>query len=374
MKVRLLSAVMALLVGLLAVLLLDLALGTAGGALAQEPEPCPPDFHWEQFSGQCCVQDYETLPDHARIGYTGNSICDDGYTGIYKQRATTSGLGPPGCPQYTSFAFLAECVSRGSGAGGVIGGGGAIRDISTAIYEGGSGPSPEDLATVGGAGVGVLLLTGGAILVLRPRATSWEQLHDRLLARDRQTIAREFEQAFREEKAALEELEKVRRKQWDLTSKKDFLQMDLKRWDAYLRDLEGQAGRLGRYGTLTGVMSIIFSLIGGGALPTGLSVAMSGAGILTGETGGTVQQLKDAAQQAIAEIEDRLRVADENVRKYDRVVEIAADRVRDTRGRADYVEEELRGFAGEDFWPRRERPILSGESTFDDWLAGRRGH
>jgi len=140
----------ALLTGLLAVFLLDVALG-APGTLAQEKENCPRDFHWERMSGQCCVQDFDTIPDHGRIGYTGNSICDDGYTGIYERRATTDGEGPPGCPNYTSFVFLEECVKKGSGAGGVTGGGGVIRDASEALYRSGGGPSDKDLAAAGAA-------------------------------------------------------------------------------------------------------------------------------------------------------------------------------------------------------------------------------
>jgi hypothetical protein len=136
---------------------------------AQEPESknCPAGFHWERMSGQCCVQDYETIPEHGRIGYTGNSICDDGYGAVYERRPTTDGQGPPGCPGYTSFVFLTECrLSDGAAAaGGGLGGGGAIRDLSDALYDAGSGPSAKDLAATG-AITGGLLAGGltGAIL------------------------------------------------------------------------------------------------------------------------------------------------------------------------------------------------------------------
>lgn len=86
-------------------------------AAAQDADPerlnCPVGFHWERMSGQCCVQDWETLPANGKIGYTGNSLCEDGFQGEYEQRPTTDGLGLPGCPNYTSFAFLTACRAPG---------------------------------------------------------------------------------------------------------------------------------------------------------------------------------------------------------------------------------------------------------------------
>jgi len=162
-----------------------LCLAAGSPAWAQvERKNCPGDFHWERMSGQCCVQDYETIPEHGRIGYTGNSICDDGYAGIYERRPTTDGQGPPGCPGYTSFVFLKECrESDGGGAasggsapsgGGTISGGGApgnrveeaIRDASEALYSGGGGPSNKDLALAGGLMGGIGLLAGMGTFVL----------------------------------------------------------------------------------------------------------------------------------------------------------------------------------------------------------------
>lgn len=50
--------------------------------LAQERANCPNGFFWERMSGQCCVQDRATLPGYGRIGYTGNSLCAEGYEGV----------------------------------------------------------------------------------------------------------------------------------------------------------------------------------------------------------------------------------------------------------------------------------------------------
>ena len=84
---------------------------SATSARAQERENCPDGFFWERMSGQCCVQDRKTLPRNGKIGYTGNSLCIEGYEGIYERRPTTNGEGPPGCPGYTSFVYLVECVT-----------------------------------------------------------------------------------------------------------------------------------------------------------------------------------------------------------------------------------------------------------------------
>jgi len=86
-----------------------------GGKLAiaegQDNKNCPSGFRWERMSGQCCVQDRSTLPAHGKIGYTGNSLCEDGWYGVSERRPTTDGLGPPGCPGYASYIFLVNCVS-----------------------------------------------------------------------------------------------------------------------------------------------------------------------------------------------------------------------------------------------------------------------
>ncbi len=164
--VRLFSVAMALLAGLLAVFLLDLALG-ATGTLAQEKENCPPGFFWERLSGIGCVQDRSTLPGHGKIGYDGTSICEDGYSGAYEHRETTDGEPAPGTP-YVNFAFLTACngaaaapaATTGGGGGGGIGG--VARDAAEQLYDGGGGPSMGDLAVVGiGFGAGWLFWSWG---------------------------------------------------------------------------------------------------------------------------------------------------------------------------------------------------------------------
>jgi hypothetical protein len=105
------ATVLGALVAVMAVLIGGVATSRAG----EQPERlnCPTGFIYERLSGQCCVQDRATLPLHGKIGYTGNSLCEDGYQPEYEQRSTTDGLGPPGCPAYTSFAFLVACRAAG---------------------------------------------------------------------------------------------------------------------------------------------------------------------------------------------------------------------------------------------------------------------
>jgi hypothetical protein len=170
---------------------------------------CPDGFTWERLSGQCCVQDRETLPENGKIGYVGNSLCTEssGLIGIFEQRPTTDGKGPPGCPGYTSFPFLKACVTQEEyqrlqqtgggaaavGAGSEPGGGGepsgggdltsgggqgnrvesAIRDVSEALYDKGSGPSKRDLAATGGlAALLVTAVVGSAFLASPPVSPS----------------------------------------------------------------------------------------------------------------------------------------------------------------------------------------------------------
>jgi hypothetical protein len=107
---RLFSVAMALLAGLLAVFLLDLALG-APGALAQEKKNCPAGFVWERWSPNGCSQ--EKLPEHGYIDYDGWGTCEAGYQADIEQRPTTDGKPPPGSPR-TSFPYLkAMNVSHG---------------------------------------------------------------------------------------------------------------------------------------------------------------------------------------------------------------------------------------------------------------------
>ena len=90
---RLIPAALSLSLGVSAVVVLNLVLG-APGAYADdqvERKNCPAGFHWGRMSGQCCVQDYETIPAHGKIGFTGNSLCVGGYVGVYDRRPTTDG-------------------------------------------------------------------------------------------------------------------------------------------------------------------------------------------------------------------------------------------------------------------------------------------
>jgi hypothetical protein len=174
MTIRLLSVTAALLTGLLAVFLLDLALG-ASGAVAQEKKNCPAGFNWVRLSGIGCVQ--EQLPSHGKIGYDGTSICEDGYSGTYERRATTDGQPAPGTP-YTSFAYLEECTSTAIGAGAIGGGAfsGTAGDVAEELYDGGGGPSPGELAGAGVliAGAATLAATGGRIRGGWGRAKSYD--------------------------------------------------------------------------------------------------------------------------------------------------------------------------------------------------------
>jgi hypothetical protein len=154
MAARLFYAATALLAGLLAVLLLDLVLGSPG-ALAQERKNCPPGFVWERWSANGCSQ--ETLPPHGYIDYDGWGTCEAGYKADIEQRPTTDGQPPPGSPR-TSFPYLKACVSITTGVAGVGGTGfaGIAGDIADKLYSGGGGPSKGTLAGIG-AGVTAFL-------------------------------------------------------------------------------------------------------------------------------------------------------------------------------------------------------------------------
>ncbi len=162
---------------------LGIALLAVGSALAvfassalaqQEKENCPDGFFWERMSGQCCVQDRATLPRLGKIGYTGNSLCIEGYEGIYERRPTTNGEGPPGCPGYTSFVYLVECVTpeewdkrsqelaeerdrKNEPVGGAAG----------ALYGGGGKPTKGQLAGAGAAAAALLGAGAAAVGISR---------------------------------------------------------------------------------------------------------------------------------------------------------------------------------------------------------------
>ena len=95
MTIRLLSVAMALLAGLLAVLLAELALNAATVS-ADEPERknCPPGFGWIRWSPNGCSQ--EKLPAHGYINADGYGVCETGYEADREERATTDGKPPPG--------------------------------------------------------------------------------------------------------------------------------------------------------------------------------------------------------------------------------------------------------------------------------------
>jgi hypothetical protein len=332
----------------------------------EDNKNCPEGFHWERMSGQCCVQDYETIPEHGRLGYTGNSICDDGYVGVYQGRMTTNREGVPGCPNYNEFAFLTECLPQGSGAGAALSGGGVIRNASEALYHGGSGPSPEDLAATG-AVTSIILMAGGGVIVLRRPSTSLkesiEQLQKELDERhaNEAIVRHDIERALREEIAAREEWERMRRIEDDLKFKQFLLREHWKDLFDRLERLEGNLRTQGKVCTLAGILSILGSLTTG-AGGTVLSIGMSAAGIVGGEAAGSAQDVRAAAQRALADAEAKMNAADDSLRKHDRVMQIAEDRVRDTRGRVDALENEWRDNFHRDVWYRRDRPALPGES------------
>jgi hypothetical protein len=228
------------------VALLSATAGNAASAQQPESKNCPPGFHWERMSGVCCVQDRETLPAEGKIGYVGDSLCTEssGLVGVYERRPTTDGQGPPGCPAYTSFAFLKACVTpeeyqrlqqeeadasaaatggeNETGPGGEPSGGGgelttggaqggrveeAIRDTSEALYDSGNGPSTGELAAVGGglAGLLVTAVVGSSFLASPPLPTSTPQVTPGQLA----DLDRQLEEAARELEAAREARESL---------------------------------------------------------------------------------------------------------------------------------------------------------------------
>lgn len=223
---------------------------------AQEDQPqyerknCPPGFHWVRLSGQCCVQDEGTLPGHGKINFDGTSVCEDGYTPEYERRPTTDGEGPPGCPNYTSFPFLTAChatdsggaavpASGTTGGGGVISGAGApsnrvqeaIRDASESLYDGGGGPSKQDLALAGGltGGFGVLSVLAGVLVgaaPLGPGARFAADASPKRLALEKQL--REAEERLRR----LKEQEDTAQRKW--RSKSDLATWYLRRARIYL--------------------------------------------------------------------------------------------------------------------------------------------
>ena len=307
---------------------------SATSARAQERKNCPTDFHWERMSGQCCVQDYETLPNHGKIGYTGNSMCEDGYVATYERRGTQNGLGVDGCPNYTSFVFLKSCASQGGAADPSLTGEAGLNGLSAAVYAGGSGPSAQELATIGGLGTGILVLTGGTVVILRRRPASLEALQRW------QPTSADADQAWREWKAAEEAFEPLRKKKESLDKERAQL---IEGWGEAQRELwalEGRTGLSGRYtavqivGTL---LALATALLPGGWAATAWVMrllgggASLGAGLLKGDQ----QGLKAALSAAIARADGRIREIDGELERFKRVYNIGEERVKATKGRYD---------------------------------------
>jgi hypothetical protein len=302
-----------------------------------ERKNCPAGFHWERMSGQCCVQDYETIPDHGRIGYTGNSICDDGYAATYEQRPTTDGQGPPGCPGYTSFAFLTSCIKSGSAVSGGDGGI-SIRDLSDAVFHGGSGPSARELAAVGGLSTGVLVLSTGTIVVLRRRPLPLEKLLEGLRARPEPG---EVSRAWREWRAALEQFEKIRESVEYYRRRRERL---VREFAEMVKLIQNPPSTLGLTGVqvLGGLIALAAGFVTEGAawwIPwalrgTGLAV---GVGAAHGKS--MVAEARGGIRGRLAEIDSDIYAVDRELDRLNRIYNIAEKRVTDTRGRY----ESLRG-------------------------------
>jgi peptidoglycan hydrolase CwlO-like protein len=219
---------------------------SATSARAQERKNCPNGFVWERMSGQCCVQDRSTLPSHGKIGYTGNSLCQDGWYEVYDRRSTTDGEGVDGCPGYTSFVFLLECASSREEAqrrqaevdaaaasnplsppSSTAGGGSGLNLFSDALYRSGGSPSPNDLALAGGA-VAALLATLG-LSTLRGSGGAALDRQTRDLLDQLRRNEREFEEAQRALDKANEERQAIERSRAELQRLSDELQARLDR-------------------------------------------------------------------------------------------------------------------------------------------------
>lgn len=201
---------------------------------AQEQGNCPNGFFWERMSGQCCVQDRSQLPPHGRIGYTGNSFCEDGWYDVFDRRPTTDGNGPPGCPGYTSFVFLVECASSpeeaarrqaevdAAAAGSALApppsnantGGSSLNPLSDALYGGGGMPSKSDLALAGGI-IGTILAGAGAS-TLRGSGGAASGQRTRDLLNQLKGNQREFEEVQRAADKAIEERDAIQQQRSDL--------------------------------------------------------------------------------------------------------------------------------------------------------------
>jgi hypothetical protein len=286
---RLFSFAMALLLGLLAVFLLDLALG-ASETLAQERKNCPAGFVWIRWSPNGCSQ--EMLPAHGKIGYDGYGICEEGYQGIYERRETTDGKSAPGSP-YTNFPYLLQCVTPQEFA--ALEAAGKLPGQTAA---GGRGASPRDLATAGlVAGAAALAAAGGWIRGgwgLAPRGLSPQEIA-RLeeLAKRLAELDRKIAEALKEEEAAKKafyELLNKRNKIVELRDRFRLMEDHLRarkyaEWkNAFRADLQDDALALaGAAATLAGILAGL-GFAGAAALQGQLLVTSMFAGWLPGTT------------------------------------------------------------------------------------------
>jgi len=306
----------------------------AASARAQERENCPDGFFWVRMSGQCCVQDQSTLPAHGKIGYTGNSLCEDNWYEVYDRRATTNGEGPPGCPGYTSFVFLLECVSSfeeaqqrqaeiDAAAGGssapppyLTGGDSGLNPLSDALYGGGGMPSKSDLALTGGiigsllAGIGLSTLrgSGGTVADRRTR-----ELLDQLKSNERELAeaqaavdkAREDREALWQQRREFEAAAETMR------SRLELLDLQMRRFDANIDMANKGKYALFALGLIATIVSLEAALpVAGAAALTGLeawnvavykflvALETGGGGFLSGMMAAEWQRLKLATSEA----------------------------------------------------------------------------
>lgn len=137
-----------------------------------ERQNCPAGFVWIRMSGTGCVQ--EDVPPNGRISYVGDSICNDGFVGIYEQRPTTDGKGVPGNPQATSFAYLLECVTPAEFAarGSRVEGTATLGDAASRLADDGAQLPPGELILLGALGSGALIYAAFPATRRRPSATA----------------------------------------------------------------------------------------------------------------------------------------------------------------------------------------------------------
>jgi hypothetical protein len=306
-------------------------------ASAQERKNCPPGFHWERFPSPIgCVQ--TKLPAHGKIGYDGYAICEDGYVGDSERRPTTDGKPAPGSP-YSSFPYLFGCyppdeyaqlnaagklpsqAKKEAGASG-----GAMSSAAEAVYDGGSGPSPQDLAIAGlGAGAVVATLFGAATIAGSPPGAvgAREQF--------RQVIDTER----RNELADWEHFKKLDEQYVRLDWQKSTIHRRVKELHRYLKRLE-EGVRAGN--DLTWVFLALATVLGGalggpaGAI-VGLTFGLGGQAVTSHKD--ELQDLRVAASIQIERLGQKLKEIDKSLDQLGRQRHLAASHVKATRERLD---------------------------------------